>query len=411
MVQKVKHEKSNSNKFIGAHGLQNIGDQIIAAKTVLPWILQAGGAPGFIIAMLVPVRESLSMLPQAALTPWVTAHKQRKGIWVTGAIGQGIAALAMAVSAMLLEGTALGISILLLLAIFATFRSLSSIASKDVQGRIVRKGKRGLITGKSAAFGGLISLVIGVSISTWEKLQQPQVLIILMFAAGIMWFLGALVFRSIDEPVDPEADGGGLNKAWWKDTWDLFTENRAFRNFVIVRSLMLVSALSTAFMVTLSQEVGSDITGLGLFLVASGLSALIGGRFSGKLADKSSKNAMSIGAAVSSAIILVTLVAVHLGPDEVAPWILPTAFFALNLAHITIRVARKTYIVDMAESDVRTRYVGAANTLMGVILLIVGLISGVIAMWGASAALIFLAAVGLVGVFAASRLPEVSKRA
>ena len=74
-------------------------------------------------------------------------------------------------------------------------------------------------------------------------------------------------------------------------------------------------------------------------------------------------------------------------------------------------MARKTYIVDMAESDVRTRYVGAANTLMGVILLIVGLISGVIAMWGASAALIFLAAVGLVGVFAASRLPEVSKRA
>ena len=64
MVQKVKHEKSNSNKFIGAHGLQNIGDQIIAAKTVLPWILQAGGAPGFIIAMLVPVRESLSMLPR-----------------------------------------------------------------------------------------------------------------------------------------------------------------------------------------------------------------------------------------------------------------------------------------------------------------------------------------------------------
>ena len=187
-----------------------------------------------------------------------------------------------------------------------------------------------------------------------------------MFAAGIMWFL-VLVFRSIDEPVDPEATVAPKQPG--KDTWDLFTENRAFRNFVIVRSLMLVSALSTAFMVTLSQEVGSDITGLGLFLVASGLSALIGGRFSGKLADKSSKNAMSIGAAVSSAIILVTLVAVHLGPDEVAPWILPTAFFALNLAHITIRVARKTYIVDI-ESDVRTRYVGAANTLMGVILIV-----------------------------------------
>lgn len=410
MVEKVKNENSNANKFIGANGLQNIGDQIIAAKTVLPWILQAGGAPGFIIAMLVPVRESLSMLPQAAFTPWVTAHKQRKGIWVMGAIGQGFAALGMALAAMLLEGTALGITILILLAIFATFRSLCSIASKDVQGRIVRKGKRGLITGKSAALGGLISLVIGVSISVFEQLQKPNVLIILMFGAALMWFLGALVFRSIDEPIDPEADGGGMNKAWWKDTWDLFTQERDFRNFVIVRSLMLVSALATAFMVTLSQEVGADITGLGLFLVASGLSALIGGRVSGKLADKSSKKAMSVGAAISSAIILLTLAAVHWGPQDTPHWLLPTAFFALNLAHIMIRVARKTYIVDMAESDVRTRYVGAANTLMGVILLIVGLISGVIATWGATPALLFLAAIGLVGVFAASRLPEVSKR-
>ena len=272
----------------------------------------------------------------------------------------------------------------------------------------MRKGKRGLITGKSAALGGLISLVIGVSISTWEKLQQPQVLIILMFAAGIMWFLGALVFRSIDEPVDPEADGGGLNKAWWKDTWDLFTENRAFRNFVIVRSLMLVSAFHRFH--GHAQEVGSDMQA---WPVPSRIRPFRPDRraFLWKTCGQVFQNAMSIGAAVSSAIILVTLVAVHLGPDEVAPWILPTAFFALNLAHITIRVARKTYIVDMAESDVRTRYVGAATTLRGVILLIVGLISGVIAMWGASAALIFLAAVGLVGVFAASRLPEVSKRA
>ncbi|MDO5034607.1 MAG: MFS transporter [Actinomycetaceae bacterium] len=409
MEETMPNVKSNARKFIASHGLQNIGDQIIAAKTVLPWVLQAAGAPGFIIAMLVPVRESLSMLPQAAFTPWVTAQKYRKGIWVTGAIGQGVTAVLMGIAALTMTGLPLGIAIITLLAIFATFRSLSSIASKDVQGRTVPKGARGIITGRSAALGGLISLVIGVSISSFAFLQQPQILEILILTSGLAWFIAALVFRSIDEPLDPDADGGGLNKAWWKDTWELFRDHKNFRNFVIVRSLLLVSALSTAFIVTLSQEVGNDITGLGLFLVASGLSALLGGRIAGRFADKSSKNAMSIGAAVASTIILLTLAATHWIGGTALQWILPASFFALNLAHITVRVARKTYIVDMAESDVRTRYVGAANTMMGIILLIVGFVSGVLAMWGASAALLFLSVIGFIGVFAASRLPEVSK--
>lgn len=409
MAEDVPNQKSNSRKFVGAHGLQNIGDQIIAAKTVLPWLLQSLGAPSFVIAMLVPIRESLSMLPQAAFTPWVTSHKRCKGIWVIGAIGQGAMAILMGVAAFMMEGAALGITILILLAVFAVFRSLCSIASKDVQGRIVPKGARGAISGKSAALGGLISLVIGTAMTLLPGVQNPSVLQMLMLAAGIMWFLAAFVFKTVKEPIDPDADGGGLNKAWWKDTWELFRDNRDLRNFVIVRSLMLVSALSTVFVVTLSQEVSHDITGLGLFLVASGLSALIGGRIAGFFSDKSSRNTMTIGAAVSSALILITLALVHWVGGPALRWILPTSFFLLNLAHIQIRVARKTYIVDMAESDKRTRYVGAANTMMGIVLLVVGLISGGIAMWGASAALLFLAAVGLVGVFAASRLPEVSK--
>ena len=71
-------------------------------------------------------------------------------------------------------------------------------------------------------------------------------------------------------------------------------------------------------------------------------------------------------------------------------------------------MARKTYVVDMAGEDKRTRYVGAANTMMGVILLIVGGISAVIALAGPSAAILFLAVVGLLGAWRARALPEVS---
>ena len=80
----------------------------------------------------------------------------------------------------------------------------------------------------------------------------------------------------------------------------------------------------------------------------------------------------------------------------------------MSVVHAGVRVARSTYVVDMAEGDKRTEYVGAANTIMGVVLLIVGALSGVIASFGPAAALIFLALMGLVGVAMSSRLKEVS---
>ncbi|HEV2128803.1 MAG TPA: hypothetical protein VGR22_09315, partial [Thermomicrobiales bacterium] len=63
--------RANKTRIIGAQALQNAGDQVVKASTVLTWLLAALGAPTWTIGLLVPVRESGSMLPQAALTPWV----------------------------------------------------------------------------------------------------------------------------------------------------------------------------------------------------------------------------------------------------------------------------------------------------------------------------------------------------
>jgi hypothetical protein len=55
--------------IIAAQALQNAGDQVVKASTVLTWLLAALGAPAWTIGLLVPIRESGSMLPQAAMTP------------------------------------------------------------------------------------------------------------------------------------------------------------------------------------------------------------------------------------------------------------------------------------------------------------------------------------------------------
>ena len=64
-------ERTNGRLIATANGLQNVGDQTASAKTVLPWLLTAAGVPAFFFGLLVPVRESLAMLPQAPLRRWV----------------------------------------------------------------------------------------------------------------------------------------------------------------------------------------------------------------------------------------------------------------------------------------------------------------------------------------------------
>ena len=107
--------------------------------------------------------------------------------------------------------------------------------------------------------------------------------------------------------------------------------------------------------------------------------------------------------------MLILLVAsAQLVDDTINAWVMPLGFFLVNLAHTAVRVSRKTYLVDMADGDRRTMITGAANTVMGIVLLVVGAISSAVVLLGPQAALIFLAVVGYAGVFGAANLKEVS---
>lgn len=113
--------------------------------------------------------------------------------------------------------------------------------------------------------------------------------------------------------------------------------------------------------------------------------------------------------ALAASLVIIAMVACSLWlSDSINAWLMPIGFFAIHLIHTAIRVGRKTYVVDMAEGELRTRYVAVANTAMGVILLFAGAISGGIAHFGLHAALIFLALLGIAGTITARQLDDVS---
>ena len=402
-------EERNARRLIWANGLQNIGDQIVAAKTVLPWLLQAAGAPGFLLALLVPIREAGSMLPQAAITGWVLRQTSRSKVWVIGSNGQFVSALGIGVAALFLRGWTLGITVIVLLAALSLFRSMCSIASKDVQGKVISKGKRGLVTGRATVIGGVMGLVAGLAIAIFLGSHSPtRVLAAVVIASSFSWLFASIVFAHIEYAKPAAPKNAPSANPWVRRCIAALKDDKAFRRFVLVRSMMLVTALSTAFIVALAAESGNSIDSLGFFLIASGLASMVGGRISGIWSDHSSKNVMAGGALFGSIVLILVVLSSAFAPAQINTLVFPLSFFLITLAHTAIRVARKTYVMDMAEGDQRTRYVADANTLMGVVLLAVGALSGFIAIFGNEAALLFLAAIGLLGTISARGLKEVS---
>lgn len=414
----------NGLRLIWANTLQSSGDQVVNASTVLPWLFHALGVPAALVGALVPVREAGSMLPQALLTPLVLRARYRKRVFVTGSLVQACSVAVMAGAAALGRGLPAGAVIVAALAVFSLGRCLCSISSKDVQGRTVPSGERGQVNGLATAAAGLVAITLGLGIRVFGGDDlDPAPLAWLLGGGAALWVGVAWVYARVREPADePTANGRGPDSGdhpvrwhdWLVQTYRLLREDRTFRRFVSVRGFLLVSALSPPFVITLATQSGTTgLSGLGGYILASGVAALLGGRLFGRLADRSSRKLMAFGAAVASAVILVLVLVVSLpGFTGTTAWgsaLFIGCYFLLALTHTGIRVGRKTYVVDVAEGDLRTTYVAVSNSAMGLILLVVGGVSSLLAVFGVVWALVFLAALGLVGVVAGGGLPEVSR--
>jgi len=388
--------------------LTKLGDAIASPKTTLAWLATAVGAPAFVLGYLVPIRESGSMVPQLFIGGIIRRLPVRKWVWVLGSVLQGLCIAGLAVVALALEGTVAGWAMLGLVAAFSLSRSLSSIAYKDVLGKTVPKPRRGQLSGWAASGAGLLSIVVGLAVGAVSAtaLDAP-VIAILLAGAAVLWWLAAGLFSGVEET--PGETGGGRSLLDALGSLRLLLDDRDFRHFVIARALLMCSALSAPFYVALSQ--GSDnggLAALGGFVVASGVASLVSGPFWGRFADRSSRLVMTSAALVTSCIGLAVFAVGELAPALVRGWwFLPMAYLVLSVAHQGVRVGRSTYVVNLGEGNRRTDYVAISNTVIGVLLLVVGSV-GVLTPWLGNAGVIaLLASMGLVGAVVSFRMPEV----
>ncbi len=394
--------------ILASNVLTKLGDLLISPKTVLAWVMSAVGAPA-LVAWLVPIRESGSMVPQMVIGAWVRRKAVRKWFWTLGSFGQAASVVAMAASIWSLEGYAAGSGIVASLIAFSLARGFCSVAMKDVQGKCIPKTRRGRLSGLASTIGGTATVALTVLLF-WDR-GDPTLAFysVLLLLAAALWIVAGLLFAGVEE-YEGETGGGGnaINEAF--GSLSLLRDDAPFRNFVITRALLLCSALASPYFVVLAQKESDIGWMLGIFLLASSLASSLSGSFWGWAADTSSRKVMIRGAAMASGVCLaVGFTALWVGTDVGSVWFYPVAFFVLSVAHAGVRLGRKTYLVDMAGGNKRTDYTAVSNTVIGFLLLATGGLTALVSMISEVAVIIMLGLMGLAGMFSAIRLKEVTE--
>lgn len=399
----------NFFRMLIANALSSVADSVASAKTTLPWLVLHLGAPVWLTSLLVPLRESGSMLPQLLIGALVRRQAVRKWVWVGGGVLQGLCLAAMAWVALGLQGGAAGAAIVLLLVLFSLARGACSIAYKDVQGKTIPKTRRGRLTGWIGVIAGLVSMGVGLALGAVQAGATFNVYVALLLGAGALWLLAAWTFARIVE--FPGATEGGVNgfvEALGKMA--LLRDDAPFRRFVLARALAMGSGLAAPFYVALARDtLGEALAWLGVFIAIEGLAALLSSPVWGHWADRSSRQVFAFASAMAALLsIAVALWAWSGMPTAASMWFYPLAFFGLGISHAGVRLGRKTYLVDMAEGNQRTDYVAVSNTVIGGLLLLTGVLGAVAANWSVQATVLALGLAGLVGAWLSLRLREIS---
>ncbi|MBX6762243.1 MAG: MFS transporter [Rubrobacteraceae bacterium] len=384
-----------------------LAEQLASPDLVLVWFLSVLGAPVFFSGMLEPVRRGAAMFPQLAVSGRMRAYGRRKWFWVGAGVLQAVTLVVMLVAGLVLSGGVAGVVIVAALLVFSVASGVGSVAFKDVMGKTIPKGKRGQLLGLRSSIGGALTIAAGLVLyGVVAGANGVAPFVALLGFAAVLWALAAGLFARIEE--QPGATGGGRNAlSELRHGWRLLTGVRGFRWFILSRGLLLSAELSIPFYTLRARQITGAGRGFGLFVVALGVAALIGGPVWGRISDLVSSRLVLVAAGLVGALAAAGALSFGIfSSGRSSPYLYALIFLVVGFARDGVRVGRKSYVVDASPPDERPLYTATANTASGVLTFMFITLGFFAQAAGVGATLAVLLVLGLLGAAAAWRMPE-----
>jgi len=387
-----------------------LAEQVASAKLVLPWLMSAMGAPAFFVGLLLPLRQVGTLLPQLAVSGQIRRYPVRKWFWVVSALVQVLMLLVIIAAAVILPVAAASITIVVCLLVFSIARGVGSVAFQDVTGKTIPKGRRGKLLAARGMIGGLLTIGVGLALSTYSSASADlEAALVLLFGGAALWLVAALAFATITESPGSVAGGrNALNEA--AAGLRLLRQAPWFRRFLLVRAALLSVEMASPFYVLYVKDMLPEASGaLGVIIIAAGLAAAFSSPFWGRFADLSSRNVLIIsglmGAATGCAALLMGLLPFSFQNI----YTVAVVFVLLGFSEAGVLLGRKTYLIDRVDSRQRSTFVAFANSAIGLIVLLFGMLGLIAQTFGLPWLIGTLVVMGLLGSALSYALPEASE--
>ena len=368
--------------------LTKMTDILLSAKTTLPTLLNAIGAPSWMLGLLVPLRESGSLLPQAIMGAWLKPRGNRQKPWLLSMVVQFVFIAALFLIPLLIlpvffniEANSYAITggfvVLVALSGLSLARAMTSLTMKDIQGEHLPKGTRGNVVGIASTAAGVLSLVFAVFTFVSSKMNE-QILLVIAAVCLLAMFLSISVLKAIETKVDVSDETNETQdktsvSSKIREYIDTFSGDLAY--FILVRSCFVHTALIAPFFIVWSLNAfpQSSLVSLPSFIIAQGSATIVSSYIWGALSDRSARLTMQLGAAIVLVICLLILIVIQFDLlQSVSAIGVIFGYFALSIGHEGARSGRKVYALDIKDGSQRTDFIGKANTSIGIVILLLG---------------------------------------
>ena len=389
-----------------------LAEQVASAKIVLPWLLSALGAPAIFVGLLLPLRQTGSLLPQLAVAGHIRRYALRKWFWVVAAMAQVLMLLTMIAAAIMLPPTSAGMAIVASLLVFSVCRGVGSVAFQDVTGKTIPKGRRGRLLAARSMIGGLLTIAAGLSIkAAFGDTAAMRPALVLLFSGAVLWLVAGLAFAGVEE--SPGAVSGGRNALREAAAGlRLVKQNAWFRRFLAVRATLLSVELAAPLYVLYVKHLLPGQSGtLGIIVIAAGLAAALSSPFWGRFADLSSRKVLIMSGVMAATTGLGALAMGLLPSAYRSPILAGVIFILLGFAEAGALLGRKTYLIDRTTPDRRPTYVAFANSAIGLVALLFGLLGILAETLGLPGLITLLAFLGVAAAALSALLPEATDAA
>ncbi len=382
-----------------------ISDLLLSPKTTLPALLNFVGAPAFFTQLLVPIRESGALLPQAIFARMLSNYAPRHRVWRVGAVLQVFASVVMLFFALGIEhfiansGLLSGIGIVGSLLLWSVSRSLCSLINKDIQGEHIKEGHRGKLIGLAGTVSSFFSCAIAVIAwltDIWGKQMGAEKLLVIGGLAVLVQIISLLIMWKLKISVD-------ISQKNANKEYSPLSLSASLKKFIFVRSLFSHTALIAPFFTLAYTDNALKI--LAFLIVAQACAGFVSSYIWGRLADTSALFAMRLGATLALFACLALAFGIFIFTEALSkPWFIAGLFFLLSLGHNGVRTGRKIYSVDIADGHARTEFVAVSNTFVGAFILFAGFAYSMLSIYFFNGIVILMSVALAIAIFASFSL-------